>query len=129
MSLLSINEEYIRKKCYESESLTGGGGAGEGGEEAGDAGNEEGNNVGIGGGGCISYFDCDVIGDSCSGGCKIILTIVTTKFENVSLIKRHRIINEIFAIELKNNSIHALTIKGSYTPKQWEIKLNKMRMK
>jgi acid stress-induced BolA-like protein IbaG/YrbA len=118
MSLLSINEEYIRKKCYESESLTGG--EGESGE------GEEDNNVG----GCISYFDCDVIGDSCSGGgCKIILTIVTTKFENVSLIKRHRIINEIFAIELKNNSIHALTIKGSYTPKQWEIKLNKMRMK
>ncbi|OEU14326.1 hypothetical protein FRACYDRAFT_218526 [Fragilariopsis cylindrus CCMP1102] len=101
----SINEEYVRKKCYESESLTGGG------EE------EE---------GCsIIHFDCEVIGNSCSGGCKILLTLVTSKFEKLSLIKRHRMINEIFAMELKNNSIHALTIKGAYTPSQWEIKKTK----
>ena len=102
----SINEEYVRKKCYESESLTGGG------EE------EEGNSG-------IIHFDCEVIGNSCSGGCKILLTIVTSKFEKLSLIKRHRMINEIFAMELKNNSIHALTIKGAYTPSQWEIKKSK----
>jgi acid stress-induced BolA-like protein IbaG/YrbA len=98
----SINEEYIRKKCYESESLTGG--------------EDEGS---------IIHFDCEVIGDSCSGGCKIILIIVTNKFDKLSLIKRHRIINEIFATELKDNSIHALTIKGAYTPSQWEIKKTK----
>ena len=101
----SINEEYVRKKCYESESLTGG-------EEE-----EEGSG--------IIHFDCEVIGNSCSGGCKILLTIVTSKFEKLSLIKRHRMINEIFAMELKNNSIHALTIKGAYTPSQWEIKKSK----
>mmetsp|Transcript_3947 Transcript_3947/g.4277 ORF Transcript_3947/g.4277 Transcript_3947/m.4277 type:complete len:102 (+) Transcript_3947:219-524(+) len=100
MDMINIDDEYARKKCYESELL-----GGSGTEESTD----------------ITYFDCEVIGASCTSAVKLTVTIVSTKFEGLALLKRHRLMNAIFASELKDNSVHALTVKA-YTPTQWESK-------
>ena len=92
--MVTIDEAYVRQKCFEAASL----------------------------GGRIGHLDVDVVGSSCEGGSvKISLTIVSPTFFGVTLIKRHRLMNEIFATELKDNSIHALSVKA-YTPQQWETK-------
>jgi len=93
-SNISINEEYIRTKCMESESL----------QET------------------ITHVECVVItGSGCDGGAKVEIVVVSTKFEKLPLLKRHRLVNEVFAEELKNESIHALSVKA-YTPAQYESK-------
>nr|XP_014284712.1 bolA-like protein DDB_G0274169 isoform X1 [Halyomorpha halys] len=46
------------------------------------------------------------------------VVVVSDKFENVPLIQRHRLVNEILDHELKNG-IHALSIMAK-TPIQWE---------
>ena len=50
------------------------------------------------------------------------VTVVSGEFENVPLIQRHRLINEILADEMsaeKGGTVHALAIKAK-TPAQWE---------
>jgi len=58
----------------------------------------------------------------CDGGAKVTLTLVSKTFEKLPLLKRHRLVNEIFAKELGNGSIHALSVKV-YTPAQYESKI------
>jgi len=44
--------------------------------------------------------------------------IVSDEFEGVSLIDRHRFVNECLREELEEKGVHALSIKAK-TPKQW----------
>ena len=49
------------------------------------------------------------------------LTIVSSKFDGVTLIERHRLVNEIVKDLMdsqKGGTIHALSIKAK-TPQQW----------
>nr|SVE92789.1 EOG090X0K4K [Megafenestra aurita] len=46
------------------------------------------------------------------------VVIVSNKFQNTSLLQRHRLVNEILKDELKNG-VHALSIVAK-TPSQWE---------
>jgi stress-induced morphogen len=67
---------------------------------------------------CTSELDatqveCDIEGDGCAGGVKISLVVVSPKFESLSLIKRHKLVNAVFAEELKSGQIHALTIRAT----------------
>jgi BolA protein len=47
------------------------------------------------------------------------IVVVSDDFEDVSLINRHRKINELFKEELQE--IHALAMH-TYTPSEWELK-------
>ena len=82
MSSTSINEDFVRSKCQESDQLA-----------------------------TVSHLEIDVQGDGCTGGSKITLMVVSTAFEKMPLLKRHRLVNQVFAKELENGSIHALTCK------------------
>ncbi|XP_053699050.1 bolA-like protein DDB_G0274169 [Sabethes cyaneus] len=44
--------------------------------------------------------------------------IVSEQFEGVTLIKRHRLVNEIVRKKLEGNFVHALSIEAK-TPAQW----------
>ena len=104
--MVNIDEAYVRQKCMEAASL---------GDTRKTAGPDNTTTS-------IGHLDVDVVGSSCEGGSvKISITIVSNNFFGVPLIKRHRLMNEIFATELQNNSIHALSVKA-YTPQQWETK-------
>ena len=92
MSSVIINEDFVRSKCQDSDQLA-----------------------------TISHLEIDVQGDGCTGGSKITLMVVSTVFEKMSLLKRHRLVNQVFAAELENGSIHALSVKA-YTPAQYESK-------
>ena len=46
------------------------------------------------------------------------VVIVSTKFEGMKLITRHRTVNTILKDELKTGGVHALSIKAK-TPEQW----------
>uniref|UniRef100_A0A1A9WC29 BolA n=1 Tax=Glossina brevipalpis TaxID=37001 RepID=A0A1A9WC29_9MUSC len=46
--------------------------------------------------------------------------VVSNKFEELSLLKRHRLINEAVKEKLAGNFIHALSIEAK-TPQQWNI--------
>ena len=52
--------------------------------------------------------------------------VVSDAFEKVPLLKRHRMVMDIFKDELATEEVHALTIKA-YTSKQWEIEKDKPR--
>lgn len=67
-----------------------------------------------------THVECTVEGSDC-GGARVELTVVSESFAGKPLLKRHRLVNELFDAELKGNQIHALTIKA-YTPAQWEAK-------
>jgi stress-induced morphogen len=69
----------------------------------------------------VSHLDLVVRGGGCDGGSKITMTVVSTAFEKMPLLKRHRLVNEVFAKELETGSIHALSVKA-YTPAQYESK-------
>ena len=86
-----VTEASIRAKCIEAESLKE-----------------------------ISHVECEVLG-SCDGGAKVTVTVVSTAFVKLPLLKRHRLVNGIFSEELKSESIHALSVKA-YTPAQYEAK-------
>eukprot|EP00536_Pseudo-nitzschia_multiseries_P004937 jgi/Psemu1/302983/fgenesh1_kg.88_\ len=88
---MTVTEDAIRTKCLEAESLRD-----------------------------TSHVECEVVG-GCDGGAKVAVTVVSTAFEKLPLLKRHRLVNEVFAEELKNESIHALSVKA-YTPAQYEAK-------
>ncbi|XP_037951244.1 bolA-like protein DDB_G0274169 [Teleopsis dalmanni] len=47
------------------------------------------------------------------------LLIVSEMFESLSLIKRHRLVNEIVKNGLSGGFVHALSIEAK-TPKQWD---------
>ena len=55
--------------------------------------------------------------DGC--GAKYFLVLVSSKFDGVSLLDRHRSVNK--ALETEMSAIHALTMK-TWTPKQYEKK-------
>uniref|UniRef100_A0A6M2DM37 Putative dna-binding transcriptional regulator bola n=1 Tax=Xenopsylla cheopis TaxID=163159 RepID=A0A6M2DM37_XENCH len=48
--------------------------------------------------------------------------VVTEKFTNIPLLKRHRMVNEVLGYELQNG-IHALSILAK-TPDQWNVDEN-----
>jgi len=88
----AITEEFVRSKCQDFEKLA-----------------------------TVSHMDVDVQGGGCDGGSKVSLTVVSTAFEKMPLLKRHRLVNEVFAAELGDGSVHALSVKA-YTPAQYESK-------
>jgi len=90
---MSITEDFVRSSCL-----------------------GEGSNLAT-----VSHLDIVVMGGGCDGGSKITLTVVSTAFEKLPLIKRHKLVNKVFAKELADGSIHALSVKA-YTPAQYESK-------
>ena len=68
------------------------------------------------------HVECTDIsgGSSCDGGHKLELIVVSPKFEGVSLLKRHRMVNDALAGDIMDK-IHALTMK-TWTPEQYESK-------
>lgn len=68
-----------------------------------------------------SHIEIILEGDGCDGGAKLELTVVSESFVGKPLIKRHRMVNDIFGEELKSNEIHAISIKA-YTPAQYDAK-------
>lgn len=44
--------------------------------------------------------------------------VVSPAFEGVPLLKRHRMVMDLFRAEVKTEEVHALTIKA-FTPSQW----------
>ena len=52
--------------------------------------------------------------------------IVSDAFEKVPLLKRHRMVMDLFNDELLTEEVHALTIKA-YTLSQWETEKEKPR--
>ncbi|KAK5579495.1 hypothetical protein RB653_009178 [Dictyostelium firmibasis] len=58
-----------------------------------------------------------------SGGCgaKFLVAIGSSQFDGVSLLERHRIVNELLKEEI--SQIHAITLK-TWTLKQYEEKIN-----
>lgn len=55
-----------------------------------------------------------------AGGGHFILSVVSERFEGISLLDRNRLVFQILDQELKG-AIHALTVKAK-TPKEWEEK-------
>jgi len=53
------------------------------------------------------------------------VVVVSESFEGVSLIDRHRMVNEALAHELANG-VHALSIQAK-TPKQWDLSGQKVQ--
>lgn len=53
------------------------------------------------------------------GGDHIQAIVVSSEFENKSLVEQHKVIYDILSSEMKTNEIHALTLK-TYSPTQWE---------
>ena len=54
------------------------------------------------------------------------VTIVSERFQDVSIIERHRMVNETLAKEMdesQGGTVHALSIKAK-TPAQWNRALN-----
>ena len=65
------------------------------------------------------HVKCTNESGTCDGA-KLELVVVSTKFEGVPLLKRHRMVNDILKTELEGK-IHALTMK-TWTPAQYESK-------
>ena len=47
------------------------------------------------------------------------VVVVSTKFDGLKLIERHRAVNTLLRDELKTGGVHALSIKAK-TPEQWK---------
>ena len=67
------------------------------------------------------HVECTDLSDGSCDGAKIELLVVSKKFDGVPLLKRHQMVNNLFAVELSSNQIHALTMK-TWTPKQYAAK-------
>ncbi len=52
--------------------------------------------------------------------------VVSEEFQGVPLLKRHRMVMDLFKPELATEEVHALTIKA-YTTSQWEVEKDKPR--
>lgn len=64
--------------------------------------------------------ECSAFVNEFSGGTDHYSVIVVTKdFDGLPLIKRHRLVMDLFAPEFVTGEVHALTIKA-FTPTQWE---------
>ena len=50
-------------------------------------------------------------GGSCSTAAKVIVNVVSSKFEGVSRIQRHRMVHDALSDEIKTH-LHAITIKA-----------------
>lgn len=50
-------------------------------------------------------------GGSCSTAAKVIVAVVSPKFEGVSRLQRHRMVHEALSDEIKNE-LHAITIRA-----------------
>jgi len=61
----------------------------------------------------------EVIDESGGCGAKFAIIIVSSNFENIALLDRHRLVNDSLKEEM--TKIHALSMK-TWTPKQWETK-------
>ena len=48
---------------------------------------------------------------SCSSAAKVIVTVVSSRFEGVGRLQRHRMVHEALAEEIKSQ-LHAITIKA-----------------
>ncbi|MPV86689.1 BolA family protein [Ostreibacterium oceani] len=46
------------------------------------------------------------------------VTVVSTVFEGVPMIKQHKMIKSLFSEAIENESIHAMSLK-TYTPEKW----------
>jgi stress-induced morphogen len=68
-----------------------------------------------------TVVQCVLEGGGCEGGAKVQLTVVSDNFDGKPLLKRHRMVNDLFAEELSNNKIHAITIKA-WTQNQYDSK-------
>ena len=70
----------------------------------------------------ISHIDVIDFSDGACSGAKLELIIVSSDFEKVPLIQRHRKVQALLKEDgLMDEKIHALTIKA-WTPEQWEAK-------
>ena len=65
------------------------------------------------------HVECTAQDSNCSGGAKLHLVVVSSKFEGVPLLARHRKVNAALAQHM--DQIHALTIKA-WTPAQYKSK-------
>jgi BolA-like protein 3 len=65
--------------------------------------------------------ECTDFSDGNCNGAKLELVVVSKQFEGLPLLKRHQKINELLAVELSSNQIHALTMK-TWTPAQFAAK-------
>lgn len=52
--------------------------------------------------------------------------VVTPAFAGVPLLKRHRMVLDLFQAEIGTGEVHALSIKA-YTPEQWEVERTQTR--
>ena len=52
--------------------------------------------------------------------------VVSDSFSGVQLIKRHRMVMELFRAEVNSGEVHALSVKA-YTFAQWEIEKKQTR--
>ena len=48
------------------------------------------------------------------------VVVVTAAFEGVALLKRHRMVLDLFQAEIGTGEVHALSIKA-FTPEQWQV--------
>ena len=48
------------------------------------------------------------------------VVVVSPAFEGQALLKRHRMVLDLFQAEIGTGEVHALSIKA-YTPAQWEV--------
>lgn len=53
------------------------------------------------------------------------VTIVYSGFQGVPLLKRHRMVLDLFQSEISSGEVHALSIKA-YTPAQWETEKERL---
>ena len=65
------------------------------------------------------HIEVEDLSDGCGG--KFQALIVSSKFEGLPLLKRHRLVNSVLEEEMK--TIHAFTQK-TLTPEQWRAKNN-----
>ncbi len=54
------------------------------------------------------------------------VVIVSDDFDGVPLLRRHRMVMELFRAEVATEEVHALTIKA-YTNTQWQSEKDKLR--
>ena len=54
------------------------------------------------------------------------VVVVTDAFSGVPLLKRHRMVLDLFQAEIGTGEVHALSIKA-YTPDQWEVEQTRTR--
>ena len=53
------------------------------------------------------------------------VTVVFAGFEGIPLLKRHRMVLDLFQAEIATGEVHALSIKA-YTPQQWELEKSRV---